>query len=169
MVNSWRCAAGLIGFMLLSGCASNYTQFGTAPQHPGAQPLKVQQVLDAPEKYAGKHVKLAGLITDLCTHAGCWMEIADAPTGRPLFVQFTYDTTTQRVPPEAKGRRAIVEGKVVTKEISEAQRRHYAEDQGATPEQVAAIKGPETQVQLECPSVQIEGVKPAAPQACEHS
>ncbi len=158
----------VVAGLVLGGCAANYTQFGEPPNRPVQGPFTVAQVLADSAKYSGQWVKVAGVVTDLCTHAGCWMEIADRPGEKPLFVKFTYDTTTRRVPAEAKGRRAVVEGKLVIVEVPEAQRRHIAQEQGATPEQLAAIQGPERVVQLECPSAGIEGVRPAEPQVCEH-
>jgi hypothetical protein len=154
--------------IVLGGCAARYTQFGDPPKRPVQEPFTVQHVLAKADQLSGQWVKVAGVVSDLCTHAGCWMEIADRPGTRPLFVKFTYDTSTARVPAEAKGHRAVVEGRLVISEMPEAQRRHIARDQGATPEQLATIQGPERVVRLECPTAGIEGVQPASPQTCEH-
>jgi hypothetical protein len=164
-----RLTIAALALCILSGCATRYTQFGAAPQRPVHEPLKVAEILKDPDQWNGQYVRVSGTVRDLCAHAGCWMEIADTPDGKPLWVQFTYDTSTQRVPVEAKGHRAVVEGKLVVTEVSEAQRRHYAEDQGASADEIAKIKGTEKRVQLEAPYAGIEGVQPAAPQACEHS
>jgi hypothetical protein len=160
-------AGALVALLVLSGCATQQARFGAAPQRQMQEPFTVAQVLEQPQKYAGQYVRVAGVVTDLCEHAGCWMEVADKPGAKPLFVAFTYDLTTGRVPVEAKGHHAVLEGKIVLKEVPEERRRHIAAEQGAKPEQLALIKGPETQVQLECPSAEIEGVKPAAPQPCD--
>jgi hypothetical protein len=163
-------AATLLTCSLLCACAAQQAHFGDAPKMENEKPLSVPHITSAPENYEGKYVRVKGTVRDLCTTSGCWMEIArDTSKEEPaLLVVFTYDKTKYRVPPDAKGHEAIVEGTVSIREISQADRRHYAEDSGASPEEIAKIIGPEKIVRLECPAATIKGVEPATPQACEH-
>jgi hypothetical protein len=60
---------------------------------------------------------------------------------------------------DAIGKPAIVEGTLRVKEIPEEVARHYAEEKGATPEQVKKITGPQKQITVASPSAQVAGVK----------
>ncbi len=152
---------------LLMGCTANMTQFGEPPRE-AAKTISVSQLLENLDDYAGEYVRVRGVVTEMCTHSGCWMEVADRQGADGVFVKFTYDTSKGRVPAEAIGQKAVVEGKVVVMEVSEERRRHYAEDQGASEAELAKIIGPEKVAQLECPSARIANVDVAQPKACEH-
>lgn len=49
------------------------------------------------------------------------------------------------VPSSLVGKTVLVQGTLTLKRVSEAQRRHYAEDAGATEEEVSGIKGDVTE------------------------
>ena len=158
------------GLLLSTGCATTQTHFGQPMKLTDQKPLTVTHIVTDPNEYEGRYVAVRGTVRSLCTHSGCWMELAHNPSDEAdgLLVIFTYDRKKYRVPPEAKGHEALVEGTVVIKESSEAQRRYRAKEQGMSAEQVAAIVGPKKSVRLECPAARIAGVKPGTPQACEH-
>lgn len=159
--------------LALVGCAGPQAHFGEPMKHDHQRPLSVARVMANPDDYDGEYVRVAGTVHTMCTTSGCWMELVDAPAAddaEGLVVVFTYDRATHsRVPPEAIGHKAVVEGKLVVKSIPEEQRRHMAADAGASVEELERIKGPAKSVRLECPAARIAGVKPAAPKACEHA
>jgi|GEM_PF-3986682 len=157
--------------LLASGCASEKaTTFGTPQRASLRAPLTVKEVLANVPKYEGKTIRVKGTVTALCETSGCWIEIADAPDEeQPLFCWFTFDRSAGRVPPAARGRAAVVEGKLVRYEIPEVQRKHFAEERGLPQAEIDKIQGPEKAVKLECSSAKIMGIEPAEPQACPHA
>jgi hypothetical protein len=159
--------AALIG-LSLTGCATTPTgtQFGEPLQSAGVPTLTVAKLCANPQPYMGKVVQVRGVMGDVCPDAGCWGEIADKPGEKGLFMSFVFDRAKQRVPVEAKGHPAVAQGKVTQVEVPEEQRKHYAEERGASAAELAKIKGPENTVRLECASINIEGVKVAEPRTC---
>jgi len=150
------------------GCAAPHGHFGEPMKHEGQKPLTVGHVLSNPQQYDGQFVRVAGTVEAVCGTAGCWMEIADQPGDKPLFVKLAMDTSKGRMPPEAKGHKAIAEGTVKVVEFSEAQRKHFAEAAGQSPAEIGKIKGPEQRVQLVSKAASVQGIKPAEPKTCEH-
>lgn len=87
-------------------------------------------------------VKVEGEIIASCAKKGCWMTV-QMPEGKPLFVKFRdYGFF---VPKEGlEGKFAIMEGQAKRTIRGVDMLRHYAEDAGKTPEEIAAITAPDT-------------------------
>jgi hypothetical protein len=135
--------------------SGGYVSIGD-PMKLSSAPVPVAAVLASPTSYTGKPIRIAGTVEGVCETKGCWINLSDPASNQKLFVKFTCSDEGGRiVPMEAKGRPAIVEGTVVVKEISEADARHYAEDGGASKEEIAKIVGPQKQITVSSPSVQI--------------
>ncbi len=83
---------------------------------------------------------------------------AEGDTGvEPLFVKFVCSIDGDRlIPLEAVGRRATVEGVLVAQTVSVEELRHFAEDAGATAEEVAAITEPEVRYTLQSPAAVVD-------------
>lgn len=114
--------------------------------------VAVGELLNNPQQFAGQTLRVTGTITKVCQHAGCWMELG-APAGTtPLFVKFVCPIEGRLIPKDAVGKDAIVEGTLTIKKIDEATARHYAEESGASEEQVQAIRGPQVQVSMQSPA-----------------
>ena len=98
-------------------------------------------------------VVVEGTITDVCQKKGCWMRVADGAD--ELFVRFKdYGFF---VPMNATGRRVAFHGTAEAKVVPVDELRHYAEDAGKSPEEIARITAPETRVTFYADSVYIEG------------
>jgi hypothetical protein len=93
---------------------------------------KVSTILDNPEKYLDKPVQVSGTVVDVCSHRGCWIEVA---SNRP------YETIVVKVddgvivfPITAKGKNVLAEGKLekltLTNEQALSIKKHEAEDKG---------------------------------------
>ncbi len=156
--------------LLASGCAKERaTTFGAPQSASLTAPLTVADVMANVPKHEGKTIRVRGTVTALCETSGCWIEIADAPQDeQKLFCWFTFDKAAGRVPPAANGHVAVVEGKLVSYEIPEVQRKHFAEEKGLPKAEIDKIKGPEKAVKLECTSAKITGIEAVDPQACPH-
>jgi hypothetical protein len=86
------------------------------------------------------------------------MEMSDPTTSQPMFVKFTCPVDGRLIPMNAIGKPVVAEGVVKVKEISQEDARHIKEESGATPEQVAQIKGPQKQITLVSPAAQVAGL-----------
>ena len=87
-------------------------------------------------------VKVASKINEICQNKGCWMTL-DLGNEETAFVKFKdYGFF---VPMNAQKRETIIEGKAFVEETSVAELKHYAEDEGKTPEEIAKIIAPKTE------------------------
>ncbi|HEX2535571.1 MAG TPA: DUF4920 domain-containing protein [Chitinophagaceae bacterium] len=117
--------------------------YGTAPS-PEGQPVKAGEL---PAKMNGGKFegKVTGKVTEVCKAMGCWIRI-DKGDGTSYMVK-TKDHAFF-LPENIVGRTVVIEGSATTKEVSEAQRRHFAEDGGKSKEEIAKIKGALKEVQI---------------------
>lgn len=135
------------------GCAVERTRYGAEPKLSNVEPLPVAKLLAEPAQYDGQFVRVSGPVTDVCAKMGCWMRIGEAD--KTLFIKFTCPVEGRLIPMDAIGQTATVEGTVKVTQVSESEARHYAEDGGASPEAVAKIVGPQTEVTLQSPSAEL--------------
>jgi len=86
-----------------------------------------------------ENVKVSGNIAGVCQAKGCWMNIVSntEKSKESMFVKFKdYGFF---MPLDASGTTAIMEGKAYKEETSVEELRHYAEDEGKSAEEIAAI------------------------------
>lgn len=165
MNRTLRCivlAAAGAGLALLGGCAASGSasarSFGEPLQLSAAEARSVGQVVGDADALAGQHIRVNGVVTDVCQSMGCWMKVADDAGGEPLFVKFTCPSEGRLIPTDAVGKLAIVEGELKVKTISVDEARHYAEESGADAAKVAAITEPQRQITLAAPSAIVLGI-----------
>ncbi|MDF1698736.1 MAG: DUF4920 domain-containing protein [Saprospiraceae bacterium] len=94
------------------------------------------------------NVKVSGAIDGVCQAKGCWMNIVSASdkSKESMFVKFKdYGFF---MPLDASGSTAIMEGKAYKEETSVEELRHYAEDEGKSAEEIAAITEPVTELKF---------------------
>jgi hypothetical protein len=117
--------------------------YGTAISADGqivtADDLKSRLVNDAFEG------KVKGTVAEVCAAEGCWLRLKRAD-GTTMMVRAKDHSFV--VPTSLVGKTVVVEGTATVKEISEELRKHYAEDAGKSKKEIAKIKGPEKDVQL---------------------
>lgn len=113
------------------------------------EPLTVQDetpissIIDNPDTYVGKKVKVSGLVVDVCSRRGCWIYLA----GDREFEKIRVKVTDGEIvfPMDARGKTAWVEGVVesmeLTKEEVIAQRKHHAEETGETFDPATVLSG----------------------------
>lgn len=100
----------------------------------------------------GRTIRVDGLLKDVCRKKGCWTVLRDGK--REVRVKFR--DYSFFVPRDAAGRRALVEGIVTAKTISEEEAKHYAEESG-DPESAKKIKGPQKVLAFTAIGVEILG------------
>jgi hypothetical protein len=103
------------------------------------------------------NVVVRGTITEVCQVAGCWVKLKNN-LGDDLFVKFReVDGNHELVlPKDYAGKTVVVYGKGSMKTISVEQRRHYAEDAGATEAEAAKITEPTQQLRIDATGVIVE-------------
>jgi len=112
--------------------AAEGTVYGTGVSR--TEVVEISALLDHPEAYVGKTVRVQGLVTDVCPRRGCWIDIAGDREFEKL--RLKVDDGVIVFPMEVKGKRVVAEG-VFTKidltrgEALEQARRH-AEERGET-------------------------------------
>lgn len=97
-----------------------------------ADTTPVASILDHPEQFAGKSVRIEGVVKDVCSKMGCWMTVAANDGARELRVKVEDGVIV--FPVSARGKRAIAEGVVEVNELSRESylkaQEHMAEEQG---------------------------------------
>ena len=92
----------------------------------------ISAILDAPEKYIGKTVRVEGIILDVCSKRGCWIYVAGDRQGEKIQIKVTDGEIV--FPMSAAGRMGVVEGIVEELNISREQMieylKHMAEEKG---------------------------------------
>ena len=117
---------------------------------------KISDILSNPESYLDKTVLVEGEVLDVCTHMGCWMELkSDLPAGQEDIeagkIKVKVKDGEIVFPVEAKGKTALVEGKVYridfTQEEAVEYLKHIAEESGKEFDE-STITGPMTIYQI---------------------
>ncbi len=85
-------------------------------------------------------VKVEGMVDAVCQTKGCWMNIAGGEGNEDLFVQF--EDYGFFMPKDIAGRKVVMEGKAYRDVTSVEELKHFAEDEGKTAEEIAAITEP---------------------------
>ena len=103
--------------------------------------ISVSDMLEAHAK-KGKKAKYTfeGTITEVCSKAGCWVNVDDGQGGT-FMVRFKDHFT---IPTETEvGTKAIFHGEAFDDEVSVELLQHFAEDAGKSQEEIDAITEPE--------------------------
>lgn len=112
------------------------------------EPFSPEKVLDVNQMQERFHlleegdsiqVKFRSSVNAVCKNKGCWMKL-DMKGGDETMVKFK--DYAFFVPRDIEGREIIVNGKAYVTEMSVGDQRHFAEDAGKSPEEVAAITQP---------------------------
>ncbi len=100
------------------------------------------------------NVKFAATVKDVCQKKGCWMNLGMGENEAMVrFKDYGFF-----MPKDIAGQEVIVNGKAYVEEMNVEDQRHYAEDGGATPEEIAAITEPKRTLSFEADGVLIPEV-----------
>lgn len=153
-----------------------HQDFGLPMQGDPADVVSADVVLASLSDYDGQPVRLRGVVQQVCPKRGCWMRVGainpdntadqandaspagQTPPMQTIFVKFTCSIDGRLIPMDAVNKPVIVEGTLQQVKISQAAARHYAEDGGATPEQIEKIVGPQPILRMASASARVIGV-----------
>lgn len=77
-------------------------------QLTGSETVALSELLEHPDSYVGKTVRVEGLVVDVCKKRGCWMELAGDQEFQSIKIKV--DDGVIVFPMEAKGKKAVAEG-----------------------------------------------------------
>jgi hypothetical protein len=121
-------ALGLLWTM--TAAAQEPTVYGTGVTE--TESVSVAKLLDGPDEYIGKMVRVEGEITDVCPKMGCWIDIAGQSSKRPI--RFKVEDGVIEFPVETKGQQVVAQGVFTKVEMTEAQAlrwaQHLADERG---------------------------------------
>ena len=100
-------------------------------------------------KYEGK---ISGKVKEVCQAEGCWIRLEKAD-GSTMMVRAKDHAFV--MPTDLVGKSVVVEGAAEVKEVSEAMRKHYAEDAGKSQKEIKKIKGSEKQIVFQANGVKV--------------
>jgi hypothetical protein len=94
-----------------------------------SEEVALADVMKEPQKYAGKTVRVNGVIVRSCKKEGCWMELA--PKTDAKSVRVTFGDHAFFIPLNAAGLNAKAEGTFEVKTLSKEKVDHLVNDDGA--------------------------------------
>ncbi len=117
--------------------------FGAKIDDKGVMPYaKLVSEMAAKDSLA---VKVKGKVAEVCQVKGCWMSIVEEGK-EDMFVKFKdYGFF---MPLDISGKEVIMEGYAFREVTSVEELQHYAEDEGKSPEEIAAITQPEEELKF---------------------
>ena len=92
-------------------------------------------------------------VNSVCKNKGCWMKL-DLEEDKEVMVKFK--DYAFFVPKDIEGKEVIVHGEAYVEEMSVDEQRHYAEDAGATSEEIEAIVKPKKTLSFIADGVKIK-------------
>lgn len=110
--------------------------------------VKVAEILSSPDKYAGKRVRVTGLVTDVCEERGCWIKIG----AEKQEIMFKVDDGVVAFPMAAKGSAVTAEGTVSKRVLTVEQQKAMCDKEAKALSKKAdygKITGPKTIVRIE--------------------
>jgi hypothetical protein len=94
-----------------------------------AKKISLAKVLANPQKYAGRNIRVEGVIVRSCKMEGCWAELAPKSDAKSIRVQMKDHSFF--IPLNSAGAFARAEGMLEVKTLSKAEVDHLIEEDGA--------------------------------------
>src|SRR5690349_14070661 len=124
-----------------------------------AETTSMAKILANPDSWVGKKVRVEGKVLDVCSMAGCWMELEEGGGASRLRVKV--DDGVIVFPVTAKGKLAVVEGTVeaipMTREKYVDWLEHLSHERGQDFDPATVGEGPFRILQLKGEGARIEG------------
>ena len=98
--------------------------------------------------------KVSGQVVEVCQKKGCWMTLKSVQPGQPD-MRVTFKDYAFFMPKNLSGKRVVVDGFAFVETTSVDMLRHYAEDAGKSPAEIAKITEPKRELSFEAAGVLI--------------
>lgn len=146
----------MLSTLLAPAALAGETVFGKRPVLKDV--VKISSLLEHPEKYVGKEIKVEGIAMDVCPMRGCWMKIKSDRKKESLLIKVNDGEMV--FPMSARGKHVVLQGKLVKKSIPVADvieiEKARAKKEGKTFDP-KSVKGPRTVYQFQPTGVVIHG------------
>ncbi len=107
--------------------AGSYLKRGAAIGN--SKKVSLNKVLADPSKYAGKTIRIEGVVVRSCKNEGCWAEVAQTKDSKSIRVNMKDHSFF--IPLKSAGANARAEGTVQVKTITKAKADHMEAEDGA--------------------------------------
>ncbi|MGI9055429.1 MAG: DUF4920 domain-containing protein [Pyrinomonadaceae bacterium] len=114
--------------------------------------VSLAKVMKSPDKYAGKTVRVEGVIVRSCKMEGCWLELA--PNTNAKTVRVKMKDHSFFIPLDSAGANAKAEGVFSVKTLSAKEFKHLIEEDGAKFDKINA-DGTVTEISFEATGVEL--------------
>lgn len=114
-----------LNLSVLSSAAWADDVFGKRPQIKDA--VQISTLLESPDKYINKEIKIQGIAMDVCPMRGCWMKIQSDKKRQHLLVKVKDGEMV--FPMSARGKHTVVQGKLIKRVVSVEHLREMAAEQ----------------------------------------
>lgn len=117
--------------------------------------ISVSQAIEQIIQHDSIITKVTGYVGEVCQAKGCWMVVKNAPSDTTgLFVKFKdYGFF---MPLDLEDSKITMYGKAFKEITSVDELKHYAEDEGKSPEEIAAITSPQEEMKFLASGVVVE-------------
>lgn len=114
--------------------------------------IPYERLIASMAKVDSMPAKVSGQVIAVCQKKGCWMTIQSAQPGKPE-MRVTFKDYAFFMPKDLSGKKVVVDGfaRVETTPIEVL--RHFAEDAGKSPEEIARITEPKRELTFEAAGV----------------
>jgi hypothetical protein len=137
-------------------------QFGADITEDGAQ--DISSVVSSMSGKDSMNIKLAGRVEKVCQVKGCWMTMA---YGEGESMRISFRDYGFFVPKDIDGKDVVVEGTVFMETTSVEDLKHFAEDEGLSPEEIEKITEPETALTFIADGVIVKDYAPTMKEEAE--
>ena len=106
------------------------------------QPFTISQLLSSPDDFIGRKVRVDGVVSAVCAHRGCWMQVKDPKTENGIRIKVEDGVIV--FPASAVGKSASAEGVFEAMTVGPAPpaaTSHEGHGHGEGPEHEAACAG----------------------------
>lgn len=117
-----------------------------------AKKVSLAKIMADPSKYAGKMVRVEGVIVRSCKMEGCWMELA--PNANAKSVRVKMKDHGFFIPLDSAGAKAKAEGVFTVKTLTKEEVKHLVEEDGAKFDNINA-DGTVTEISFEATGVEL--------------
>jgi hypothetical protein len=131
----------------------NQKYFGEQTEETGA--VSYDSMLTLIAGTDSLEIKVEGKVSAVCQAKGCWMDIVSEKdsTLESMFVQFK--DYAFFMPKDLAGKKVVISGKAYREITSVDDLKHFAEDEGKTPEEIAKITEPREELKFMAAGVKI--------------